>query len=282
MINNIWVTLKGSRIRGASGECAGQSQFSRGGSLSRLEVPLWGILGIWLLLRAGESTATTDLHLNQPGHLTAVAQASSQLEGIKDSLQSIYGPGTEIEWKGGAIANGEKRDLSLASSRAQFLGESSPGVARVRIFSTSGADFQELQIPFSAWATVWQAQRRVRPGEPLKEEDFVIRRVDLTAGNARDFRGLWLSSQVSLKPYEAQQTLLEGQFVLSSAVKKIPDVRRGDSVRIHLIQEGMTLSTSGTAGESGYRDRPVRVMTSRSKREFTGTLKTDGVVEVRI
>ena len=45
---------------------------------------------------------------------------------------------------------------------------------------------------------------------------------------------------------EARQTILEGQTLLSSAVERIPDVRRGDSVRVQLVSNGIMLSIAAT------------------------------------
>jgi flagella basal body P-ring formation protein FlgA len=91
-----------------------------------------------------------------------------------------------------------------------------------------------------------------------------------------------LIQDAELMHLESRQTILQGQFITSSAVQRIPDIRRGDSVRIRMISGGLAVSTQGTAEEPGYINGKMRVMANKSKREFVGELSADGVVEVKL
>jgi len=135
---------------------------------------------------------------------------------------------------------------------------------------------------FAAWKEVWISKRRVLPGERLKAEDFVPQKINIAAGMARDVRGLILGKEIDLSMMESRQTVLEGQFILSSAVQRVPDVRRGEAVRVRLVSGDVAISTPGTAEEPAYLDQQVRVMTQKSKRVLLGTLRKDGIVEVKL
>jgi flagella basal body P-ring formation protein FlgA len=104
----------------------------------------------------------------------------------------------------------------------------------------------------------------------------------VAAGQPFEYRGVILNKDVDVRGLESRQTILEGQFVTSTAVQRVPDVRRGDAVRIHLVSEGLSLVTTGAADEPGFLDGQVRVITSKSKRQLVGRLQRDSVVEVRL
>ena len=139
---------------------------------------------------------------------------------------------------------------------------------------------------FSATVPAWVSIRRIQPGEKLTREMFTLREVDVASGLAREYRGVILSPtnfKISeMLATESRQTILEGQFLASTAIQKSPVIRRGDAVTILIESEGLQLSTRGTAQEAGYLNTPVRVLTNKSKRELTGNLKMNGLVEVKL
>jgi len=135
---------------------------------------------------------------------------------------------------------------------------------------------------FAAWMPARVAVRRVMPGERLQEDQFNLREVNVASGPEHEFRGVILEQGAGIAKLQARQTLLEGQPLLSSAVERVPDVRRGDSVRLHIVSNGLTLSAQAIASEPGYLNGPVRVLTAQTKRELSGKLISSGIVEVRL
>lgn len=135
---------------------------------------------------------------------------------------------------------------------------------------------------FAAWLPARMAVRRVMPGEKLQNDQFETREINIASGAQRDFRGVILDQRTDITSLQARQTLLEGQPLLSSAVERVPDVRRGDSVRVKIISNGLTLSAQATASEPGYLNNTVRVLTAQTKRELSGKLVSSGVVEVKL
>ncbi len=135
---------------------------------------------------------------------------------------------------------------------------------------------------FAAWLPARMTVRRVMPGEKLQNDQFELREINVASGTEREFRGVILDQRTEITQLQARQTLLEGQPLLSSAVERVPDVRRGDSVRVRIVSNGLTLSAQATASEPGYLNGPVRVLTAQTKRELSGKLVSSGVVEVKL
>ena len=137
-------------------------------------------------------------------------------------------------------------------------------------------------VRFSAKVPARVAQRRIFPGEKLSPSVFEIKDIEVSQGPGRQYRGVILSPETEISSFESIQTVLEGQFLLSSAVRKIPSVRRGDTVRILLVSGDLTVSTQGIAQEPGYVENTIKALTLKNKREVSGILKADGVVEVKL
>jgi flagella basal body P-ring formation protein FlgA len=160
--------------------------------------------------------------------------------------------------------------------------------ARAQVgFTVESKDDQGLHrgygyATFAAWMPARMAVRRVMPGERLQNDQFVQREINVASGAERDFRGVILDQKTDLTPLQARQTLLEGQPLLSSSVERVPDVRRGDAVRVRIVSNGVILSTQATASEPGYLNGPVRILTSQTKRELSGKLVSSGIVEVKL
>jgi flagella basal body P-ring formation protein FlgA len=111
---------------------------------------------------------------------------------------------------------------------------------------------------------------------------FTPRDVNVAVGQAHEERGVILESGRALTGLQARQTILEGQLLLSSAVERIPDVHRGDVVRVELLSNGLSLVTQGVVEEPGFTGESIHVMASKTKRELMGRLAANGVVEVRL
>lgn len=137
-------------------------------------------------------------------------------------------------------------------------------------------------VTFKALRQVWIPKRRIHPKEVLKQDDLVLREVDIASGQYAELSGILLSAGQEVEKLESRQTLLEGQPILSSGVQKVPDIRRGDAVRLKMLTGAIELNTPGVAQEPAYKGSSVRVITIKNKRDFVGTLRRDGVVEVAL
>jgi flagella basal body P-ring formation protein FlgA len=158
------------------------------------------------------------------------------------------------------------------------------GQGRIHFTVTNNLDngSSEGWVGFAAWVPVRVVKRRVHPGEVLTSDMFTTQNVNVAVGQAREYRGVMFPQNVEINGMEAHQTILEGQFLTSSAVQRIPDIHRGDPVRVHLISGDLVLSTLAIAQESGYLKQQIRVMTNKGKRELFGMLQQGRIVEVKL
>jgi flagella basal body P-ring formation protein FlgA len=202
------------------------------------------------------------------------------LEILKSELAKRW-PGARIEltgtiqWLSGFRAAGNAIALSLQEINAR-------GQAVFQVVDRSSGRLGSGWMNYAAWVPGYIARRRVSIGEKLSEQNLVPQQINAAAGNAYEYRGTFIEQGNGLAGLESRQTILEGQFLTSSAVQRIPDLRRGDAVRIRMISGDLAVSTQGTAEEPGYIHGKIRVMATKSKREFLGELYPDGVVEVRL
>jgi flagella basal body P-ring formation protein FlgA len=140
----------------------------------------------------------------------------------------------------------------------------------------------EISAVYAAFVPARVSIRRISPGEKLTADMFVLRDVNVTSGMNYEMKGIILPQEEDVSRLETRQTVLDGQFLTSTAVEKVPDIRKGDSVRIHIVSGDLNLSASGIAMEPGYEKDPIKVLVSRSKHELSGTLEAGGVVEVNL
>ena len=158
----------------------------------------------------------------------------------------------------------------------------------VAVFEIIGKDPESkvitrtVQSPYEAWLKVPVALHRIYPNSKLKDTDFKISSVNVATGQPREYRGIMVPANTRFERMEAHQTILEGQFVVTSALRKQPDVRRGDLVKLELESGDLSLTTQAVAQEPASIGEKVRVLTVKTKREVVGTLREDHSVGVSL
>lgn len=170
----------------------------------------------------------------------------------------------------------------------RYMGESSPGEAHFRVEITTSAQqassalYLDVVAPYSALMMAPIAVRRIQPRERLNRQLFVEREIDVAKGVAREYRGLILAPSTNFDELEAKQTILEGQYPISSGVVRVPDVRQGDSVQLRLVSGGLTLTTMAIAEESASVGGNIRILSRETKKQMIGRLKDRTLVEVNL
>lgn len=219
------------------------------------------------------------LILNQPifaqeneGDLLHTAVKAELTKRWPEAKVELIGP---IRWAPGTLISGKPMKVSIREVTPK-------GEAEVLAVDSSNGSTFLGRVNYAAWIHALIPSRRIYPGEKLLPDLFKAQEINGALGQAYEYRGLIVARDTRVVGLEARQTILQGQFLISTAVQKIPDVRRGDSITIRLISGGLSVSTQGTAEESAYIAGRVRVIESRSKREFVGSLAPGGVVEVRL
>jgi flagella basal body P-ring formation protein FlgA len=179
----------------------------------------------------------------------------------------------EVQWVRGAVP---ESPVSVS-----ILGDDAKGNIHFSVYD-SDSHVSEGWVGFLAWIPARVSTRRIRPGQPLTQDLFVTQDVNVSSGAAREYRGVILPEGTEIAGLESVQTILEGQFLTSSAVQRVPDIRRGDAVRVRLVSGGLTLTTMGIAEEPAYLHMRIRVTTGKSKKELLGNLEASGIVEVKL
>jgi flagella basal body P-ring formation protein FlgA len=165
---------------------------------------------------------------------------------------------------------------------AKWLGEPTPGVAKLAFGNEDGKTVVECGIPFSASVQSRIAIRRIFPGEKISPSSFIIREVNIANGEARNFRGVILPIETNIAGLETRQTILEGQMLLSNSVQRTPDVRKGESVKILIKADDLVLTTTGTTDEPGFMNETIHVTSYKTKKQLSGKLSDGKVVEVKL
>jgi flagella basal body P-ring formation protein FlgA len=211
---------------------------------------------------------------------------SSMEDAIVGEIASAF-PGAKIEIYGNV--HWTKGPVPQKAGQVRFLGENGRGEAQIQVRGvvedqdgTAMMTTAEGMVPFGAKVPAYVATRRIGPGEKIDSKAFVKKSVDVARGQARELRGVIFPAGEPLSGLESRQTILEGQFLTSTAVQKTPDIKRGDLVNIRVISGGLVVDVQGTAEESAYLDGQVRVLAMKTKRELIGMLKAGSVVEVNL
>ncbi|MEK6579048.1 MAG: flagellar basal body P-ring formation chaperone FlgA [Bdellovibrionota bacterium] len=177
----------------------------------------------------------------------------------------------EIHWAGTA-----------GPDAADFIEITQEGKGEARFTVKNSRESADGSVYFAAWMGAHIASKRIAPGEKLNPADFTLQELNVSKGEAYEYRGVILPSNTGLMGLESRQTILPGQFLTRNAVQKTPDLRRGDAVQIRFISGDLSVVTPGMAEEPAYLDDRVKVMAQKTKREFIGKLTETGVVEVKL
>jgi len=140
----------------------------------------------------------------------------------------------------------------------------------------------QIRATYTAMVPALVAKVRVSPNQRLSADMFIHQDVNVATGMAYELKGLILPQEENVAGLQTRQTIMDGQFLTSTAVEKVPDVRKGDDIRIHIISGDLNLTAGGTAAEPGYINNTIKVIVAKTKHELTGLLQADGVVEVKL
>ena len=204
---------------------------------------------------------------------------------VKKSLEEKI-PTAEIK-----IPSLEKMVQSVAFSvfdqlsSVRLIEEKENGLA---LFEVKGFDqakneiTKTIQTPFEAWVKVPVATHRIYPNTKLKNEDFKIENLNVATGPSKPYRSAMVPADTNFNATESKQSILAGQFVVTNAIHKQPDLRRGDSIKLELISGDLSLTTQGIAQEPASTGDRIRVITVKTKKEIMGVVRPDHSVEVSL
>ena len=214
----------------------------------------------------------------------ATVSSSYLVDGVRAELKKkfpifqvqLHG---DIAWEAGNMPRSRIEKVTV-------LHEKRPGEMAIQVLSVDprgGATATSVgSIQYTLLAKAWIPRQRAAPGSVLSPDNFSIQTVDVTRGLIAEVRGLILSPEEPVAGLEARNTLLEGSPVLTSAVQRVPNLRKGEMVRLKVIAGRVALTTQGMAEEPGYLNQKIRVTSMKTKRTLVGRLIEGGIVEVEL
>lgn len=211
---------------------------------------------------------------------------SARMSGIVKKLLEDRIPGAEIRLPSLDKLAAQTAISSFSEiSSGRIIEDRANGSVLVEL-TGKGPDSAEktemIQTPYQAWMKVPAAIRRIYPNTRLKAEDFKTVEVNVASGSAREYRGVMMPASTEFNGLQSRQTILENQYVVSTAVQKQPDLRKGDTVKLLLSSGGLELVTQATAEEPASVGDRIRVLTVKGKREMVGRVNEDRNVEVSL
>lgn len=200
---------------------------------------------------------------------------------VEQELRAKY-PGTRIE-----VAQPVTLPGGVAAAKVQgvFLARDNQrgkAVFRFRVEEMGVIRHVESEVSYTAWMMAPVAKVRVRPGMRLSADQFQVREINISDGMNSQLYGLILPVDTVFEQLEAMNTILEGQSPLSHAVRRVPDLKRGELVQVKISSGGLIVSVPAVLQDSAYSGGQARVLTQKTKRELVGTLSTDRQVEVSL
>jgi flagella basal body P-ring formation protein FlgA len=118
------------------------------------------------------------------------------------------------------------------------------------------------------------AKRLIRAGELIGENDFDIKEVNTTY--AKD--GVPTPEFVNTKV--ANRIIQAGETIYFNDVRKVPDLFRGQVVKILVGTETFEITTTGTAEQDGNIGDRVKVRNDANKKSVTGQVTEKGTVKL--
>ncbi len=121
------------------------------------------------------------------------------------------------------------------------------------------------------------ARRRIAAGQRVSPEDLELQQ--WPAGRVP--RGA-LGDPDEAEGQRARRAIAAGAALVGGRLEPVPDVERGQRVKIRLVQGALTIETHGTAQEGGVVGEWIRVRSAASPRVLSGRIGTDGVLHVEL
>ena len=149
------------------------------------------------------------------------------------------------------------------------------------IIVTSGEKSKKIFIrsKVEVFYKVVAAQKRIKRGELVEEEDVALKKRDIAMLPQKYFENL---DQVI--GTETKTTIPKGSTIFEWMIKKPPLVHRGDEISILVKGSNLLVKTKGIVVEDGYLGKmtKVRVKSEDSKKIIEGILISADEIEVKL
>jgi flagella basal body P-ring formation protein FlgA len=129
------------------------------------------------------------------------------------------------------------------------------------------------RVRVSAAATRVVAIADISPGKPIRQDQVRLESSETFALDARPARHL-----DEVVGFTSHNFIRSGAFVLRSQLSRLPEVAKGDLVKVHVSAGSARLVLEGRAETSGTTGSPIWVKNLSSGKEFRGTVAGKGTV----
>lgn len=134
-----------------------------------------------------------------------------------------------------------------------------------------------VKAAIEASVSVLSAARNIVKGQVLKAEDISLESADLLAANSSSYITAKADTLAGLK---ASRPIKAGSYILGCDLEKQPDVSTGSEVIITCEYNGISVSDSGRAEETGFAGDIIKVRNLKSKKLVMAKVVTSKIVVV--
>jgi len=175
----------------------------------------------------------------------------------------------ELELPAGDVVRLEASELQYSKPWGKLL-------VPVTVYR-NGQEWRRVQVYLKVdmVGTVAMAIRNIRHLEPLTSSNIKFIRIPL----ARVPHNTILNP-AGIDNMQAKGTIRAGTIINSGMVLVIPDIRKGDRIRLKVNNKGFMVTTMGRAKEDGFNGERIKVVNLRSNKIVTGIVRDKKCVEI--
>lgn len=156
------------------------------------------------------------------------------------------------------------------------------GDMNFKVSKASSSDLLWVKAKIRWFGNVWVAKKQISPWSQIQAADFEQRKIEITM-----VRDDLISDSTEFEKVvtraKTKRLIAEGAPLSVSALERIPDVKIGQPVRVVFVSEsGIRVSAEGATLNSLSVGEEGRAKLRSSRKVVTGTLVSDGVMEVSL
>ncbi|HBN09510.1 MAG TPA: flagella basal body P-ring formation protein FlgA [Cyanobacteria bacterium UBA8530] len=215
------------------------------------------------------------------GPAFAGGERSALVQQLTEEVKLRYQtPEVEVEWKAPALevllGGDVPKDVRFKiPPTARLMGEGTVPIQVYRGENLFRTIYPRLNIQVFSFALV--SLSRVSRGEALDSGNVQIQRKRL-----QDLPSQPLTKLEGLSNARAKRDIPSGTVLTSGLIDLPSAIKSGSMVTVQVLSGDLTILSSGQALSDGQIGQLVRIRNPASKREFSGRVLGEGLVEVKL
>lgn len=134
-----------------------------------------------------------------------------------------------------------------------------------------------ILVQLEVYKKVLVAKKYIKKGKILEKDDFNIALRDIA-----DLSRKYMEDTGPVLGKISRFSISEGRIILDYMVESLPDVKRGETIKVSVKLPNLKVETYGTALEDGQIGDNIKVRRNDSKKSFQALIVSSGEVEVLI